>query len=189
MDFSWVRQLAEESNQHEIDKQENLRRKLEDERQMALATVPFVEKLFMLVQACCDEYNKHTMFQDLRVIISRGITKKSKGTYENLLSPNDENAFFSFARRNSMYGIRGTNGVVEFVDSVQVSDVSSSLSLRLDEMSVGVAYKLVAKTEGDPLDLNKKSVVWTLKDEIMDGPKLINLCQHYFSEFVKRTDD
>ena len=54
MDFSWVRQLAEESNQHELNKQELERRKKEDELMTALATVPFVDKLFMLLQACCE---------------------------------------------------------------------------------------------------------------------------------------
>ncbi len=187
MDFSWVRQLAEQSNQYELEKQENERRRLEDERLKALATVPFVEKLYLLIGACCEEFNRHCMFADLRVVTCRNVSKRTKGP--NATGPLDESAYFTFARRNSMYGMRGVNGVVEFVDSVQVSDVNSAMTLRLDEMSVSVAYKLVAKVEGNPADLSSKSVVWTLNDEVMDGPKLINLCQHYFSEFVKRTND
>ena len=130
------------------------------------------------------------MFHDLRVSIGKSISKKTKaGSYESLDTPLEESAYFAFARRNAMYGIRGINGTVEFVDSIQVSDVSSALTMRLDEMSVTVAYKLVAKVESDPLDISKRTVVWTMNDEVMDGPKLINLCQHYFREFVKRTND
>jgi hypothetical protein len=189
VDFSWVKQLADQSNQHELEKQEQERRKLENERLVALATVPFVEKLFKLLQACCEEFNKYCMYPELRVMMSRGVNKRARGAYDNASSILDENAYFSFARRNSMYGIRGTNGIIEFVDDIQVSDAASSINLRLNEMSAGVIYKLVAKVEGDPMDMSKKNVVWTLNDETMDGPMLITLCQHYFSGFIKRTDD
>ncbi len=190
MDFSWVKQLAEQSNQHELNKQEKERRRIEDEHLTAMATIPFVEKLFLLVNACCDEFNKHAMFQDLRVTISRGVTKKSRAPYDLSLGHQpEEKAFFSFARRNSMFGIRGVNGVVEFVDKVQVSDMQSALSMRLDEMSVGAAYKLQAIVEGDPMDVRKRSVIWTYKESNLDGPALMSLCQHYFSDFIKSTDD
>ncbi len=190
MDFSWVKQLAEQSNQNEISKQEKEWKRIEDERMTALATIPFVEKLFMLMNACAEEFNKHSQFSQLNVTISRSVSKKTNAPYDpSYLGQPDEKAYFSFARKNSMFGIRGINGVVEFVDEIQVSDMASALSMRLDEMSVGSAYKLVAKVEGDPMDIRKKQVVWTYKDAGLDGPALMSLCQHYFSDFIKRTDD
>lgn len=188
MDFSWVRQLAEESNQHELDKLEKERLKLEEERLAAIATVPFVEKLFMLVQACCEEFNKHTMFPELRVLTGR-LTKKSKGPYpEDIKVKADEVAYFVFTRKQLMCGIRGINGNVEFVE-FPVSDGPSALGMKLDEASAEVRYKLVAKAELEFEASKKRQIIWTYNDENMDGPKLISLCQHYFSEFIKRTND
>lgn len=184
MDFSWVRQLAEQSNQYELDKQAQERQKKEEERMQANATVPFVDKLFMLFQACCEEFNKHSMFQELRVSVSR-LTKKSKGP--DAPTP-DEIAYFTFTRKSWMYGVRGINGVVEFVE-LPVTEGAGSLNMKLDEIGCESKTKLLAKVEGDPMDVKKKQVVWTLNDEIMDGPKLIGLCQNYFSDFVKRTND
>ena len=189
MDFSWVRQLADESNSRELEKQEHERDRMENECLQSLATVPLVEKLFKLIQICSDEFNRHCMFPELRVLISRTITKKSKGSLDSVHAAMEEYAFFSFARRNSMYGIRGLNGVIEFVDDIQVSDVASSLNLRLDEMTVQVVYKLIARAEADPSDKTSKHVVWTLNDETLDGPMIITLCQQYFSRFIKGTDD
>lgn len=188
MDFSWVRQLAEESNQYEQDKQEKERIRQEEERLVALATVPFVEKLFMLVQAFCEEFNKHSVYPDLRINMSR-LTKKSKAPYgENLQIQPEEISYFTFTRKSWMFGIRGINGIVEFVE-FPVTEGAASLAMRLDELGVDSNYKLIARVEIDALDPQKKQVIWTLKDELMDGPKLISLCQHYFSDFAKRTND
>lgn len=188
MDFSWVRQLAEESNQHELDKLEAERLKLEEERLAALATVPFVEKLFMLLQACCEEFNKHTMFPELRVLMGR-IAKKSKGPYpEDIKVKADEVAYFVFTRKQLMSGIRGINGNVEFVE-FPVSDGASALGMKLDEASAEVKHRLVAKAEITDEAGKKRQIVWKYNDEIMDGPKLISLCQFHFSDFIKRTND
>lgn len=187
MDFSWVKQLAEQSNQIEVEKQEALRKKQEEDRLKALATVPFIDKLYMLFQACSDEFNKHTMFPNLRVSTSK-LYKKSKGTYADLSIPSEEVAYFTFTRRTWMYGIRGMNGIVDFIE-LPVTEGGSSISFKLDELGVDSSYKLIATMQGDPQDSAKKLVVWTLRDEVMDGPKLISLCQHYFSEFVTRTND
>jgi len=184
VDFSWVRQLAEQSNQHEIDKQDKERRRIEDERLKAFATVPFVDKMYMLFQACCEEFNKHSMFPELRITVSK-ITKKSRGVE----TPNPEEiAYFTFTRQSWMYGVRGINGVVEFVE-LPVTEGASSLNMKLDELGLDSSIKLVASIEGDPMDMRKKQVIWTLRDEIMDGPKLITVCQNYFTEFVKRTNE
>lgn len=184
MDFSWVRQLADQSNQYEIDKQDKERRRQEDERLKAMATGPFVDKLFMLYQACCEEFNKHCMFQDLRVTLSR-LTRKSRGP--DAAVP-DEIAYFTFTRKSWMYGIRGINGSVEFIE-LPVTEGAASLTMKLDELGVDSSVKLIAKIEGDPMDMKKKQVVWTLNDQVMDGPKLISVSQNYFSEFVKRTNE
>ena len=184
VDFSWVRQLAEQSNQHELDKQAKERQRQEEERLKAMATLPFVDKLFMLFQACCEEFNKHTMFAELRVTVSR-ITKKSKGPDSQIP---DEIAYFTFTRKSWMYGVRGINGTIEFVE-LPVTEGAGSLNMKLDEIGVDSNTKLLAKVEGDPQDVKKKQVVWTLNDEIMDGPKLIGLCQNYFSEFIRKTND
>jgi hypothetical protein len=189
VDYSWVRQLAERSNDYEAEKQAAERRRIENERLVSQATVPFVEKLFRLLQAFCEEFNKHCMYPDLRVVMSRALSKKSMGNIDKSSTAVEESAYFAFARRNSMYGIRGMSGSIEFVDEIQVSDVQSSLTMRLDEMTAGAMYKLVARVEGDPLDLTRKYVVWTLGNETMDGPMLNTLCQRYFTEFIKRTDN
>lgn len=186
MELSWIKQLADDSNQSEAEKQENERRKNEEERLKALATVPFVEKLFKLVQTWCDEFNKYSIYPDLRITMSR-LTKKSKGND----SPNasaDEIAYFTFTRKSWMFGIRGINGIVEFVE-LPVTEGASALSMKLDELGVDSVYKLVARVEIDKNDAQKKQVLWTFKDEFMDGPRLGSLCQHFFTEFVKRTNE
>jgi hypothetical protein len=187
VDFSWVKQLADQANQIEIDKQEGQRKKQEEERLGALATVPFIDKLYMLFQACSEEFNKHSMFPNLRVAVSR-LNKKTKGSYSDLSIPSEEIAYFTFTRRNWMYGIRGINGIVDFCE-FPVTEGASSLTMKLDELGLEASYQLIAKVQGDPQDVSKKTVVWTYNDEIMDGPKLISLCQHYFSEFITRTND
>lgn len=186
MDFSWVRQLAEESNQHEQIKQEQERIRQEEERLVALATVPFVEKLYMLIQAFCEEFNKYSIYPDLRISMSK-LSKRSKAPYpdDRYIKP-DEVAYFTFTRKSWMFGIRGSNGLVEFIE-FPVTDGAGSLSLKLDELGADGVYTLNAKIETE--DGQKKQVVWTYKDEVMDGPKLISLCQHYFGDFVKRTND
>lgn len=187
MDFSWVKQLADQANQIEVEKQNAHRKKLEDDRLNALATVPFVEKLFMLLQAFAEEFNKHSMFPNLRVTVTR-LIKKTKGSYSDLNIPSEEIAYFTFTRRNWMYGIRGINGIIEFVE-FPVTEGAASLTMKLDELGVESTYTLIAKVQGDPQDVSKKQVVWTYNEDVMDGPKLISLCQHYFSEFVTRTND
>lgn len=187
VDFSWVKQLADQANQIEIDKQEGIRKKQEEDRLGALATVPFVDKLYMLFQACSEEFNKHSMFPNLRVAVSR-LIKKTKGSYSDLSVPSEEIAYFTFTRRNWMYGIRGINGSVEFCE-FPVTEGAANLTMKLDELGLEASYQLLAKVQADPQDASKKAVVWTYNDETMDGPKLISLCQHYFSEFITRTND
>ena len=185
MELSWIKQLADDSNQSEAEKQENERRKKEEERLMALATVPFVEKLFKLVQSWCDEFNKYSIYPDLRITVSR-LTKKSRGPESTAAL--EEIAYFTFTRKSWMFGVRGINGIIDFVE-LPVTEGAASLSMKLDELGMDSVYKLSAKVEPDRNDGQKKQVLWTLKDEVMDGPRLGSLCQHFFTEFVKRTND
>lgn len=189
MELGWIKELADDSNQREIEKQEKERRLQEEERMRAMQTIPFVEKLYKLIQTWCEEFNKHMMFGDLRINLSR-LTKRSRAPY-NEATPTgaiEEVAYFSFNRKQWMFGVRGTNGVVEFIE-MPTTDGGSSFSMRLDELGLDSVYRLETRVDGDPMDMQKKNIVWTLKDGVMDGPKLGSLCQHFFSDFIKRTND
>ncbi len=181
MDFSWVKQLADQANQAELARQERDRRDREDKRLVALATVPFVEKLYLLINTCTDEFNKHCMFPNLRVMTSR-LYKRQK-TSDLPESEPEEVAYFTFSRRGYMYGIRGVNGVVDFVE-FPVTDGSGSLTLRLDELGVEPSRKFIAEMEREG-----RKVTWKMDGCVLDGPMIISVCQHYFSEFIGRTNE
>jgi len=181
VDFSWVKQLAEQSNQQELQRQEKERNAREDKRLAALATVPFVEKIFVLIQTCTDEFNKHCMFPNLRIVNSR-LTKWSKTPDVPGAEP-DEVAYFMFARTQYMYGIRGVNGLVEFVE-LPVTDTSSSLNMRLHELGIDAS-----KTFEAELDPATRAIVWKMNGRPLDGPAIISTCQQYFSEFISRTNE
>ena len=181
MDFSWVKQLAEQSNQAELARQEKDRNDRETKRQTALATVPFVEKIYVLVQTCTEEFNKHCMFPHLRVTTSK-LQKRSK-TPDTVGAEPDEVAYFTFARTSYMYGIRGMNGVVEFVE-LPITDVSSALGIKLDELGMQASKTMVAS-----LDAQTGKVGWSHNSRVLDGPAIISLCQQYFSEFIAKTNE
>ncbi len=184
MDFSWVRELAEQANQIEVDRQECERLKLEEERAIAAATIPFIEKLYMLLNTCTEEFNKHTHYPNLRVTMSR-FQKKSRGAPYGSNDPNyvnEEIAYFTFTRRSWMFGVRGINGIVDFVE-FPVTEGASALNMKLDELGIEGMYKLKGF-----LDRDNKQVLWTMHEQLLDGPKLILLCQEFFSNFIKRTN-
>lgn len=181
MDFSWVKQLADQANQAELARQEKERREREDKRQSALATVPFVEKIYLLINTCTEEFNKHCMFPNLRVVTSR-LYKRQK-TSEVPGSEPDEVAYFTFSRRGYMYGIRGVNGSVEFVE-FPVTDGSGSLTIKLDELGIEPSRRFVAD-----MDRETRKVTWKMGASVLDGPLIISLCQQYFSEFIGRTNE
>lgn len=185
MDFSWVRELAEQSIQVEMDRQEKERLRLEERRAVAAATVPFVEKLFMLLNTCAEEYNKHMHYPNLRVTMSR-FQKKTKGAPYGSNDPNfvnEEIGYFTFTRRTWMFGVRGINGDIDFVE-FPVTEGAGALSMKLDELGIDGRYKLKAR-----VDHETKQVIWTMHDQLLDGPKLILLCQEFFSEFITRTNE
>lgn len=185
MDFSWVKQLADQSNQNEITKQEDERRKLEEERLVALATIPFVEKLHLFFRACCEEFNKYCMFPDSRISIGR-LEKKGKGQATNSDSrePLHEVAYFTFCRKSWLYGVRGINGIIDLVQ-LPVTEGAASLSFKLDEIGLDSRYKLEAKVEPP----GSKVISWYYNQEVMDGQKIESLCQHYFSDFINTTNE
>lgn len=183
MDFSWVKQLAEDANSKELSRLEIERLKKEEQGILAQATLPFIEKLFMLISTFTDEFNKHCMFENLRVLVSK-FQRRSKGVNsQGVKDSSEEIAYFTFTRRNWMYGIRGFNGTVEFVE-FPVTEGAGSLNIKLDELGLSPSYRLVGK-----VDSTTKNVTWSLDDTLMDGTKIISLCQHYFSDFIERTTE
>ena len=181
MDFSWVRQLADQSNQQELARQERIRKEREDKKTVALATNPFVEKLHLVVNGASEEYNKHCMFGELRITTSK-LYKHSK-TGEAPTAEPDEVSYFTFFRKGYMYGIRGVNGVVEFIE-VPVGDISSAMSIRLHEMGVTPSRQLLAELDGD-----SKKIRWSMGGIPMDGPAIISLCQKFFIELIQQTNE
>lgn len=183
MDFSWVKQLADQANQLELERQDEERKRIAREKRLAAATTPFNEKLYMLLNMCCDEFNKHCMFANLRVTITRFQQKTRMPPGDPQLVVPEEISYFTFTRKTWLYGVRGINGIVEFVQ-FPVSEGAGGLNLKLDELGIDARYTLTAKEDED-----SKEVIWTLNEELMDGPKLVSLCQAFFSEFIHATNE
>lgn len=184
MDFSWVRNLADESNQKEVERLNAERRQKAEHRQEAVATTPLVEKLFLLISACSDEFNKYVNYQHLRVTLGR-VQKRSHGTAnadDPELAYADEASYFTFARNGWTYAIRGHNGVVEFLE-LPSGTGGSVLNFNIFEAAIAPNRKLVAT-----FDQASKQVVWKDNGQIVDGPKIISICQEYFVDFVQKTN-
>lgn len=180
MDFSWVKQLADQSNKMEMARQEKERRDKEDKKTIAMATVPFVEKLYVVINGATEEFNKHCMFPHLRVTIGKPY-KHSKTGEEPTAEP-DEVAYFGFIRCGYLYGIRGINGAVEFIQ-MPVGDVSA-LNLKLHELGVSATERLEAE-----VDKETRKIRWLLNGNPVDGPTIIALCQRFFVDLIEKTND
>lgn len=178
MDFSWVKQLADQANQIEMARQEKDRREKEDKKIAAVATNPFVEKLHLVIMGATEEYNKHCMFPHLRV--STGKLYKHSKTGESPTAEPDEVAYFGFVRNGYLYGIRGVNGVIDFIQ-MPVGD-NSALSLKLHELGVTALRTLRAE-----VDAESRKVRWTMDGAAMDGPAIISLCQKFFIDLIEKT--
>jgi hypothetical protein len=179
LDFSWVKQLADQSNQVEIARQDKERRDKEDKKTAAMATAPFVEKLFVVISGATEEFNKHCMFPHLRVQI--GKFYKHSRTDESPTAEPDEVAHFGFVRRGFLYGVRGVNGAIEFIQ-MPVGD-SSALNLKLHELGVGATYRMEASVENAT-----KKVRWLMDGAPLDGPAIVSLCQKFFVDLIQRTN-
>jgi hypothetical protein len=179
LDFSWVKQLADQSNKLEMARQEKDRRDREDKKTMAMATVPFVEKLHVVISGATEEFNKHCMYPHLRVVI--GKPYKHSKTGEDATAEPDEVAYFGFIRCGYMYGIRGVNGVVEFIQ-MPVGD-TSALNLKMHELGVSATERLEAE-----VDRESKKIRWNLNGNPVDGPTIIALCQRFFVDLIEKTN-
>jgi hypothetical protein len=180
VDFSWVKQLADTSNQQELNRQDAERRTKEDRRTAAKATCPFVEKLHLVINGAVDEFNKHCMFPHLRITLSK-LYKHSKTGEQSTAEP-DEVAYFTFQRMGYMFGIRGENGLVEFVQ-VPISTDSIIVNLRLNEMALNARRSMIAELEPE-----SQKVRWMLDGQAIDGPAIVSCCQKFFIELIELTN-
>ncbi len=184
MDFSWVKNLADESNQKEVDRLSSERRQKAEHRQEAVSTTPLVEKVYLLISACSDEYNKYVNYQHLRVTLSR-VQKRNHGTAnadDPELSYADEVAYFTFTRNGWTFAIRGYNGVVEFLE-LPSGTGGAMLNYKIYEAAIAPNRKLVAA-----FDSGSQQVVWKDNGQIIDGPRIISICQEYFVYFIQNTN-
>lgn len=179
MDFSWVKQLADQSNQVELARQEKERREKEDKKIAALATCPFVEKLHLVIAGATEEFNKHCMFPNKRV--APGKLYKHSKTEESPVAEPDEVAYFGFIRCGYLYGIRGVNGTVEFIQ-MPVGD-SSALQLRLHELGVSPMRQMMAE-----VDPETRKIRWMMDGAPLDGPAIVSLCQKFFVDLIEKTN-
>lgn len=184
MDFSWVKELAEQSNVLEEGRRAKDRAEKEDQRTVALATAPFVEKLYHLFNTCGDEFNKFVNYNQLRVTTTR-VQKKVKGTInpeDPELSYPEEVAYFIFSRGDWTYGVRGGRGAVEFIEFPNAGG-GPNLSLRLDETAVAPSRKLIAT-----IDSATGQIVWSSEEGPVDGPAIVSICRDYFRDFIEKTN-
>lgn len=179
MDFSWVKELADRSNQLEGERLARERAEKEEQRQLQLATGPFVEKLHLLIATCGEEFNKFVHYQQLRVVTNR-IQKRIKGTInpeDPELSYADEVTSFTFTRGDWTFGVRGARGAVEFVE------FPGGGSFNLDETAVAPSRKMSAV-----LDSDSGVISWCLDGDTLDGQMIVSICKDYFREFIEKTN-
>ena len=180
MDFSWVRQLAENSNQQELARQDKERRDKANKQTLGKATVPFVEKLFVVINGACEEFNKHCMFPELRITVSK-LYKHSKTPPEPTAEP-DEVAYFTFARMGYLFGIRGMNGTVEFLQ-LPVGDTLNMATVKLHEMPIAANKSLIAELEPET-----QKIRWLQNGNPVDGAAIVSLCQQFFIDLIEQTN-
>lgn len=179
MDFSWVKQLADETNKQELARQDKERRDKENNRTMALATCPFVEKLHVVINGACEEFNKHCMFPHLRVSISK-LYKHSKSG--SAADEPDEVAYFTFDRLGTLFGIRGVNGTIEFLE-LPVGDTLNAATIKLHELPVSATKRLNAEIEPE-----SQKIYWLLEGTPVDGAAIVSICQKFFIDLIEHTN-
>ena len=184
MDFSWVKQLAEQSNMTAELKFQKERADKTQQRQLALATTPFVEKLHRVLETCAEEFNKYIQYQHLRCYAGK-LQKRAQGVAnanDAQLTYQEESASFQLTRGDWIYGVRGTDGVVEFLELPTTA--GSTFSIRLEETGVTPSRKLIASLEKET-----EQIVWLRDGQIMDGQAIVALCRDYFREFIERSNE
>lgn len=181
MDFTWVKELADQANKQEHERREKERRDAQMAKQMALATAPFVEKLHQVMSTCSEEFNKHIQYQELKVLATR-VQKAVKRTLhpeDPELTYAEESTSFTFSRKDWTYGIRGCKGEVEFIEVPN----SGGLGVRLDDVGATPSRKLVAQ-----VDEASQKIVWKQDGQVMDGQAIVSICKDYFREFIDKTN-
>lgn len=180
MDFSFLKELAEQTNQKELSRQEKLRRDLEEKRQKALATVPFMEKVYTLLNACSEEFNTLCHFPHLRVQMSKLYKRQRSG--DSIETEPDEVAYFTFNRVGYLFGIRGMNGAIEFVE-IPITETTTSITLKLDELGVSPSRRWEAR-----IDQTTKGIAWYEDFQALDGARIQSECLAYFGRFLEQTN-
>jgi hypothetical protein len=181
-EFSWIKDLADQANVRQEQRSEVDRRSKEQQKQVALATGGFVERMHQFFSTCAVEFNKHVKYDGLKMRCSR-VTKRTKGTANADipgLSYPEESHFFTFARRDWTFGIRGLSGAVEFIE-MPTSD--SSLSVNIDEVGIPPSRRL----DGE-YDTNSDKVVWKYQNQRVNADQLLAICREYIQEFIERTN-
>jgi hypothetical protein len=184
LDLSWVKALAEQSNRQQEERAAEERRQKEEDRQIALATIPFIEKLHLLLTTCAEEFNKYVQYSNLRVVTTR-VQKRTRRTVnaeDSELTYSEEMCSFTFSRADWTYGVRGCKGVVEFLE-LPTSSGAGGLGFRFDEAGATPSHKLVAI-----VDKPTQQILWMHNERIMDGEAIISLCKEYFKSFIERTN-
>lgn len=180
MDLSWVKELADQSNELEMTRQEMQRKQKLQEKQISLATSPFVEKLHVLLSAFTEEFNKHTHYGDLKIVAS-SLIKRTQGVAnrnDQELTYPEEFSGFSIRRKDWIFGVKGLKGSVEFVEIPAIGP-----QVNLEDAGGTLWKKFVAE-----VDANSSQIVWKRNDEVVDGQKIVATCQEYFKEFIERTN-
>jgi hypothetical protein len=182
MDFSWVKDLAEQANKVEEDRRAQKRCETEREKQLAVSTAPFIEKLHLVVSTCAEEFNKYVHYNGGKVLTTR-VQKRVKRTINEKdaeLSYPEEATYFAITRKDWTYGIRGCAGQVEFIE---LPSGGEPLSVRLDEVGATPSRKLVAY-----VDETSQKIGWKQDDKVVDGQEIMSICRDYFRELIERTN-
>lgn len=184
MDFSWVKELAEKDNFKEVEKYRKERRDKEEKRNLALSTVPLVEKICLILTTCAEEFNKYAEYPHLKITTTR-LQRRIRSVINEddpELKYEEETASFTFGRNHWVFGIRGANGVIEFLELPGATD-SSQLNFKLDDAAVAASRKIVAKHDG-----SGTQIVWEDEGQSLNGEALLSLCKDYFREFIEKTN-
>jgi hypothetical protein len=181
-EFSWIKDLADDANVRQEGRRESDRQEKIQQKQVALATGGFVDRLHQFFNTCSMEFNKHIKYDHLKMRCSR-VIKRTKGTANAEipeLSYPEESFSFTFARRDWTFGVRGLSGVVEFIE-MPTSD--SSLSVNIDEVGIPASRKLQAEW-----DQANEKVVWKYEGSRVNADQLLAICREYIKEFIERTN-
>ncbi len=182
MDFSWVKELADQANLVEQQRKEHQHHQMEVEKQLSLATAPFIDKLHMVISACAEEFNKYIQSDGGKVTATRIQKRVKRWALEKDpdLTYAEESTFFTFSRKDWVFGIRGCGGIVEFIE---LATTGEPMSVRMDEVCTSPVRKLEAY-----LDPGTQQVGWQENGQVVDGAAIMTVCREFFRQFIERTN-